>query len=319
MQGVTETAMFSEYRAPLLVRPVSARQDLAEFIERNRDAIETRLLDRGALLFRGFDIRTVACFERVGAAVSSRNLDYTYRSTPRSAVGKGVFTATEYPPEQDIALHCENAYQRHWPLKIAFCCLVAPESGGETPIADMRRVTAAIGESLLEQFDSRGVLYVRHYRPFIDIPWEVVFQTSDRSEVAAYCLANDIAHEWLDASTLRTAQVNQGTAKHPVTGERVFFNQAHLFHVTNLDAAVSTSLIRLYGPDRLPRQAYYGDGEDISAEHLQRVRDAFAGESVSFPWQVGDVLLLDNMQMAHGRHRFTGKRQILATLLDESA
>src|SRR5262249_5698532 len=150
-------------------------------------------------------------FERVGEALSPQKLDYTYRSTPRSSVGKGVFTTTEYPPDQEIALHCENAYQREWPRRVAFGCLVASATGGETPLADMRRVHTALGDELVDRFETRRVRYVRHYRPHIDIAWEVVFQTSDRAEVAAYCDAHGIEHEWLDATTLRTAQTNQGT------------------------------------------------------------------------------------------------------------
>ncbi|MGJ7902561.1 TauD/TfdA family dioxygenase [Lysobacter sp. 1R34A] len=316
MHAFTETALFAEGRAPRVFEPGAGERDLAAFVAARRDLIEERLLEHGALLFRGFEVASVADFEGFGEAVSPRALDYTYRSTPRSSVGKGVFTATEYPPDQEIALHCENAYQRDWPLKVAFCCLVAPQSGGETPIADMRRVAAAIGEERMDRFEARGVRYVRHYRPYVDIPWETVFQTSDRGEVARFCEANGIVHEWLDAQTLRTAQTNHGTARHPLTGERVFFNQAHLFHVSNLGAEVAASLLNMFGADRLPRHAYYGDGGEIAAEDLQAVREAFAGASIRFPWQVGDVMLLDNMQMAHGRKPFSGARKIVASLLD---
>lgn len=317
MQGMKETAMFATGRAPYMIQPATADRDLDALVAAHAGEIEDRLLECGALVFRGFHVESIADFERFSEAVSSRKLDhYTYRSTPRSSVGKGVFTATEYPPDQEIALHCENAYQRDWPRKVAFCCLVAPETGGQTPIADVRGVSAEVGEALLDQFEEKGVRYVRHYRPYVDIPWEVVFQTSDRDEVAAYCNLNGIDHEWLDNDTLRTAQTAQGTARHPRTGERMLFNQAHLFHVSNLGAEVSASLINLFGADRLPRNAFYGDGTEIPQEVLQTVRGAFRRAAVCFPWQVGDVMLLDNMQMAHGRRPFSGKRQIVASLLD---
>jgi alpha-ketoglutarate-dependent taurine dioxygenase len=314
MSAFDESTLLPDSGTPRLIQPGTDR-DLAAFLAEHQAAVDERLLESGAVLFRGFDVASVEDFERVGEALSPQKLGYMYRSTPRSTVGEGVFTTTEYPPDQEIALHCENAYQREWPLKVAFCCLVAPAEGGQTPVADMRRVQAAIGEELMERFEARGVRYVRHYQPNVDIPWEVVFQTSDRDEVAAYCEAHGIEHEWLDASTLRTTQTNHGTARHPVTGERVFFNQAHLFHVSNLGAKVAASLITLFG-DRLPRNAYYGDGGEIEPEDLQRVREAFAGASVSFDWQPGDVLLIDNMRVAHGRRPFAGPRRIVASLLD---
>lgn len=315
MTALNESALLPDSQGPRLIQP-GADRDLAAFVAEHRAELDERLLEDGALLLRGFDVASVKDFEQVGEALSPQKLGYMYRSTPRSTVGEGVFTTTEYPPDQEIALHCENAYQREWPLKVAFCCLVAPAEGGQTPIADMRRVQAAIGEDLMDRFESRGVRYVRHYQPNIDIPWEVVFQTSDRAEVAAYCEAHGIEHEWLDASTLRTTQTNHGTARHPVTGERVFFNQAHLFHVSNLGSKVAASLVSLFGRDRLPRNAYFGDGGEIEPEDLERVRQAFAGASVSFDWQPGDVLLLDNMRVAHGRRPFVGPRRIVASLLD---
>jgi hypothetical protein len=200
-------------------------------------------------------------------------------------------------------------------LKLAFCCVTPPASGGETPLADMRSVAASIGADLLDRFESRGVRYVRHYRPYVDLSWQVVFQTDDRDAVARYCEANGIAHEWLDADTLRTVQVCQGTARHPVTNERTFFNQAHLFHVSSLGAEDAEVMLELYGSDRLPRHAYYGDGEEIAAEDLNAISAAFRSHAVSVPWQAGDVVLIDNMQVAHGRRPFTGERKVIASLL----
>lgn len=316
MQSHKETALFAaDERGPRLFEAAGER-DLAAFASARREELEERLLEFGALIFRGFAVAQVADFERFGEAISPRALDYTYRSTPRSAVGKGVFTATEYPADQEIALHCENAYQRDWPLKIAFCCLTAPASGGETPIADMRKVAAAIGEERMDRFQRRGVRYVRHYRPYVDIPWETVFQTSDRAELARFCEANGIDHEWLDAQTLRTSQTNHGVVEHPRTGERVFFNQGHLFHVSNLGEEAARSLINMFGADRLPRHAFHGDGGEIAADDLTAVHEAFAGASVRFPWQAGDVMLLDNMRMAHGRKPFSGARKVVASLLE---
>lgn len=310
-----ESLLIADQRGPLMFQPAGGMGDLPAFIEANATLIADRLTVHGALLFRGFDVASVEDFERVGSAISPNALEYTYRSTPRSSLAKGVFTTTEYPPDQEISLHCENAYQRAWPLKIAFCCLIAPETGGATQIADVRKVTASLSPDLLERFECLGVRYVRHYRPYVDIPWETVFQTSDREELAAFCARNGIEHEWLDANTLRTSQTNQGMATHPQTGERVFFNQAHLFHISNLQPEVARSLRAMYG-ERVPRNTFYGDGSDIPAEDLQAVRDAFKAAEMSFPWQTGDVLLLDNMQMAHGRKPFTGQRKVVATLLD---
>ena len=317
MDDLSMRPMFEDFRLPLLVSSHGeGSRDLTLWVREHKPLIEQKLLAHGAILFRGFPMFTVSAFEEFAAAISPQSVDYVYRSTPRSVVGNKVFTATEYPATQEIPLHNECAYQLTWPLKLAFCCITAATEQGETPIADMRRVTAAIPRETLERYATRGVRYVRHYTPFMDIPWQTVFQTSDRDVVKKFCDENGLTCEWLDRDTLRTTQVCQGVADHPVTGERVLFNQAHLFHVSALGAAVAKSLIAAVGADRLPRNSFYGDGGRLEQHDLDAVRHAFEREAIQFPWQRGDVLLVDNMQVAHGRRPYRGPRKVLATLFE---
>jgi alpha-ketoglutarate-dependent taurine dioxygenase len=311
-----EKLPFDDRRFPLLLQPATgASPDLAAVVEDHRYELEAKLFKHGAILLRGFDLRDVEGFDRAVDAVSKDRSLYVYRSTPRSALGNSIYTATEYPAEREIPLHNENAYQRIWPLKVAFACLKAAASGGETPLADMQRVSARIGSDLLDMFESRGVRYIRHYHPYLDLSWQTVFQTDSRENVAEFCKVNDITYEWTDHNTLRTEQVCQGTSRHPISKERVFFNQAHLFHVSSLGAEDAAEMIELYGLGRLPRHACYGDGQEIEPRVLQIISDAFRSETRSLAWQAGDFMLIDNMQIAHGRRPFTGERTVLAALL----
>lgn len=233
MSAFKDYLLPKEERTPLVIEPTTER-NLAEVIRAHPDRIQERLMTHGALLFRGFAIDEVRDFDAFVAAVSPHRMDYVYGSTPRTALGSRIFTATEYPENLEIPLHNENSYQRTWPLKIALCCLVPATVSGETPIADMRKVTASLGAALVEKFEHKRVRYVRHYRPYVDVPWQKVFGTDDRDTLAEICAQHDIQHEWLDEETLRTSQTCQGAARHPVTGEQVFFNQAHLFHLSAL-------------------------------------------------------------------------------------
>jgi alpha-ketoglutarate-dependent taurine dioxygenase len=201
-------------------------------------------------------------------------------------------------------------------MKLAFQCVQAAQQGGETPLADMLRVTRRMGEERMERFTRLGVLYVRNYGQPLDLPWQTVFQTQDRAEVERYCREHGLEAQWLSGGRLRTRQVCQGTAVHPVTGERVWFNQAHLFHITSLDPKTREALLELFREDELPRQTYLGDGTPLAPEELDAIREAFTQEEVAFPWQAGDVLLVDNMQVAHGRRPFSGPRKVLVAMAD---
>jgi hypothetical protein len=313
-ERVIERCLRPDSRLPLIIRPIEEHgEQLVQFGGEWRQHIEDRLVEHGALLFRGFDVPTSSAFSSFVDGLSNQRLDYVYRSTPRTTVEDKVFTATIYPAELEIPMHNENAYQRDWPMLIAFYCATPAASGGETPIADMRRVSARLGE-VLDHFEENRIKYVRNYSPGTDLPWQTVFQTDDRTEVARYCESKGIAFEWIGPSVLRTSQVCQGAAKHPITRERVFFNQAHLFHVSSLGAEMAKTMLEVFGPDRLPRNSFFGDGRTIGDEDLAQVRRAFAAEAIAQPWQAGDVLVLDNMQVAHGRRPYSGKREVLVSM-----
>jgi len=288
---------------------------LLDWAHAHRDLVRDQLGASGALLLRGFSVAGSEGFRAFVDAVSDQStLEYRYQSTPRTAVGGGVYTATEYPASQTIPLHNECAYQRTWPMRLFFLCVTPAASGGETPIADTVRVTAHIDADVRERFRRDGVLYVRNYRKRLDVPWQTVFQTDDRAEVSRFCAAEGIEVEWRPNDGLRTKQVCQGLATHPRTGEDVWMNQAHLFHVSSLEPRVRASLLRMCAEDELPRNTYYGDGTPIELDVLEHVRDAFRAEEVAFPWRAGDVLVVDNMLVSHGRRPFAGERRVLVAM-----
>ncbi|WP_316161826.1 TauD/TfdA family dioxygenase [Bradyrhizobium sp. SZCCHNRI20481] len=300
---------------PFLLRASRTQQPLMEAVSEVRDMIERQLYACGGILFRGFHLDGAEAFRSFAASFGHPLLSYEFGSTPRSQVSAGVYTSTEYPPHQSIPLHNEQAYTRDWPMKIWFYCEQAAQQGGETPVADSRSIHRDIPAAIRNRFAERGVMYVRNYGSGLDVDWRQVFGTESKAEVEAYCASHAIACEWKDGDELRTRQVCQGTAVHPVTGDMVWFNQAHLFHVSSLAPEVRESLLDIVGdPLELPRNAFYGDGSPIEDETLATVRAVLDRHKIVFPWQTGDVVMLDNMLTAHARKPFKGPRRVIVAM-----
>ena len=304
---------------PGVVRASDHPGTLLELLADDAQDVQAALLTHGALLFRGFGVDGVDAFGRIVDAISTERMTYDYGSTPRTQLGGDLYTATEYPNTLEIPLHNECAYQSVWPQMLVFCCVQAAATGGCTPLADMEVVQSKLDPEVVSMFESRGVRYVRHYRPYIDVPWQSVFQTQSKDELSAICESNDIEATWLEDDLLRTVQNCQGVTQHPATGKPVFFNQAHLFHISSHPKDAAQALIEAFTEERLPRASYFGDGGRISDEIMNHVRESFRSSAVAFPWEEGDVLLVDNMRAAHGREPFTGERKVLASLLNPAS
>lgn len=297
------------HRILLRVEPRGGK--VIDWVQEHAAELERLLQANGALLVRGLKIMSSREFGQVLAAAFGEELiNYTYRSTPRTELRGNVYTATEYHPGETIPQHNENAYANKWPMRIGFLCMIPSASGGATPIADSRRVYELVPAAVRERFERKGVLYVRNYGD-IDLPWSEVFQTSDKAEVERYCRENALEFEWRANGWLRTRQVNAAVATHPLTGEKLWFNQAHLFHISALRDAVRESILAAVKEEDVPRHAYHGDGSPLEEDDLRSIRDAYAQLKYSFAWQKHDLLLLDNMLYTHGRQPYEGERQVL--------
>lgn len=313
-EALVDAEPYAEDGHVLVARRAVAGVDLAAWARENQTWIDTALERYGGLLCRGFGIASAAALDRVMDAIAAEPLAYRERSSPRERVSDHVYTSTEHPPDQAIFLHNENSYQQTWPCRVFFCCVKPADTGGRTPVADTRRVFASIDPAIRQRFAERGVLYVRNYREGLGLPWQVVFQTTDRSAVEAYCRNADIACTWREGNRLTTRQVRPAIARHPRTGEMSWFNHATFFHVTTLEPSLREALLSQMPEEELPSNSYYGDGRAIEPGVLDELRGAYHEATRLFSWETGDLLLLDNLLMAHGREPYTGTRTTLVGL-----
>jgi len=299
---------------PLVMRPNIEGVELVEWAKSNRTFIERQLLKHGAILFRKFDGASTEKFEQLARVVSPELMEYRERSSPRHRVSRFIYTSTDHPADQPIALHNEQSYSLRWMMKLWFYCMEPAEEGGRTPLADSRKILSRLSQETIEQFGKKQVTYLRNYGDGLGLSWEEAFQSSEKSMVEQYCREAFIEFKW-EGHRLRTRQVRPAIRKHPKTGEVVWFNHAFFFHISSLEASTQSILAGIEEKE-LPYGTYYGDGSAVEPSTLEEIREAYRQETVFFHWNKGDILLLDNMLVAHGREPFKGPRKVLVAMAE---
>jgi alpha-ketoglutarate-dependent taurine dioxygenase len=293
--------------------PLGGGQPVVAWIDEHRAELFEDLHEYGAVLLRGV-IDGPELLDQVAQAVGGDLLEYTERTTPRSTVSGNVYTSTEYPANQTIPQHNESAYSRHSPRWLFFACVTPSETGGETPLADSAAVLRRLPADLVARFRELGVLYTRSYRPGMGLTWQEVFQTDSKAEVERFCGDNRLELEWLGDDELRTRSHRPAIVTDPDTGRDVWFNQAHLFHVTNLPKNIRAAIVEMYDEADYPRHALYGDGSPIADADLELIRKAYEDTIFANPWGRGDLMIVNNLLVSHGRRPYTGARRVLVAM-----
>jgi alpha-ketoglutarate-dependent taurine dioxygenase len=307
---ITATYLDQVRRLPLVIKPAVDNLDAAGWVQNNRDYLERELEKHGAVLFRGFRLESTEEFERIIGAASGDVLEYNERTSPRTRISGHIYTSTDYPEDKNIYLHNEQSYNLVFPLKIFFFCAKKAKQGGATPIADTRNIYHRISAEIRSRFKERKYMYVRNYGDGLGLSWQEAFQTERKTDVQDYCRKNMIVYEWKDGNRLRTKQIRETAAKHPKTGEWVWFNHLTFFHVSTLDQQLKEDVISEFSEEDLPNNTYYGDGEPIEASVMKHLREAYEQEKFIFDWEERDLLMLDNMLAAHGREPYNGHRRV---------
>lgn len=318
--SLTQTSYLNEQRLPMVIQSTMEGVNLASWAQNNKEYIITELARHGAILFRNFTVDSPLKFEEFARAISATgDLFDEYGDLPRDTPGAKVYHSTPYPNDKSILFHNESSHTHRWPMKIMFYCVKAAEQKGATPILDCRetyKALEALDPALIKRFAEKKLMYVRNFIDGLDVSWQQFFQTSNKQRVEEYCHKAGIDFNWKGENGLTIRQVAPAVIDHPQTGEKLFFNQIQLHHVSCLDPEVRASMLSMFSLDDLPRNVYYGDGSILEDEVVAQISALYEKMAVRFQWQAGDVILLDNMMVAHARDPFEGTRKILVAMAD---
>jgi alpha-ketoglutarate-dependent taurine dioxygenase len=332
MEDAFDISVFGNEPLPLVVMPKkgTSRAEFLELLENHGSALRARLLEHGGLLFRGFPLESADDFaQAVETLQMGSSVNYIGGDSPRHKVTGAVYTSTEAPSAVKIPLHNELSFVRHHPKHIFFFCEVAPREHGETILGDARKIFGSLDPEVRTRLMEKRFKYVSCYYGkswLMDLvnslqpshkSWRDVFETEDRAEVEALCRSHDFAFEWHDENWIRITQTRPAAITHPESGESVWFSQAHLYdfnpRLLGWWRWVGAKLFYARPHTRL-HEIFHADGSSVPRADLYHVMDTLDRNTVAFPWQRGDFLVLDNVLSMHGRATFAGKRRILAAM-----
>ena len=300
----------------LPIVPVDATADAPGWAAENRDALRAAVAERGSVRVRGLGLsdaaEAAAVFERLADGLMAEREAFA----ARQAYSHGVYSSAAWPQNQPMCMHHELSYRLEFPGLMMFACLGAPSEGGATGVADSEAVLAALPADLVERFEREGWLLTRSYSDEIGASVAEAFGTDDRNAVESYCRANAIEFEWQPDGGLQTRQRRSAVLHHPRTGRRCWFNQIAFLSEWTMAAEVREFLVDMYGADGLPFNTRFGGGDAIGEDVVELLNEVYEANTVREPWQAGDLMLVDNIRMAHSREPFEGPREVLVGMAD---
>jgi alpha-ketoglutarate-dependent taurine dioxygenase len=290
--------------------------DAPSWAAEHRDALRAVVAEYGSVLVRGLELRdpgeTGAVFQRLATGLMTEREAFASRRT----YADGVYSATKWPPNQPMCMHHELSYTLTFPGLLLFACLSPPTAGGATAVADSPTVLDALPTELVNRFEREGWLLARNYNDEIGASYAEAFGTDDRDAVERYCRANAIEFEWQPDGGLRTRQRRSAVVRHPVTGQRCWFNQIPFLNEWTIAPEIREYLVDIYGAEGLPFNTRYGNGDPIGEDVVELLNKVYEDNTARESWQAGDLLLVDNVRTAHSREPFEGPREVLVAMAD---
>jgi len=285
------------------------------WVETNREKLSAQLSAHGAILLRGFGINSDQDFDQLIRAFAWPN--FTYADSLSNAVRRNrterVFTANEAPADVSIFLHHEMAQTPVYPSRLLFYCEQAADSGGATPICRSDILLNRLRQqapSFVATCLAKGVRYSQTMPLYDDVDsgqgrsWGSTLTAQTQSEAEAKLTKLGYSWVWQADQSLSVTTPVLSAICELADGRSVFFHQ--------LIAA-----FRGWKDARNSGEKSISFGDSTAIQHADMAAAIELADELSFdiPWLTGDVVLVDNFLVMHGRRPFQGTRKVLASLV----
>ena len=288
---------------------------LEDWIGRHKQEMQAELHSSGAILFRGLSIGNDHDFDRFIRAFFWTS--FTYNESLSNAVRRNltemVFTANEAPSSLSIFLHHEMAQTPIYPSKLFFFCERASDIGGATPVCRSDILLLHLQRELpkfIEACEEKGVRYSQIMPSDNNLlsgqgrSWRNTLSVNNTEDAESKLKKLNYTWQWESDGALNITTPVLPAIKVLTDGRKVFFNQLIAayrgWEHSTTDAGKSIC---------------FGDDSIISDDDMTIVSRIADDLTFNISWQEGDVALLDNFLVMHGRHPFEGKRSVFASLV----
>ncbi len=271
--------------------------DNISIFEQDEESIINLFQREGALLFRGFETN-VDTFTAFSNKFSKDFMDYTGGVFNRRVINGDATVLSVNDFNNEIKLHGEMYYQKTIPLMLWFFCVHPPKEDGETIICDGKRFFEELSQPLKDLFSQKKLKYKGHLDKE---SWKKRYKTNDFNVLKELCKSSDLH---LTINPDESIDIHYiCSAIHPSSsGEyQVFIN--------------SLLPVKAMSPDSVS----FEDGSKINDDIMQELNEISERITTEIIWEKGDILMIDNTRIMHGRRAFTDdKREIYLRLCSPS-
>ncbi|BAZ32825.1 taurine catabolism dioxygenase TauD/TfdA [Cylindrospermum sp. NIES-4074] len=261
--------------------------DNVSILEIDKERIISLFKSDGVLLFRGFDTDT-DIFREFSNLFSTDFIDYAGGAFARRVINgdKTLLSVNDF--KTAIKLHGEMYYQQQIPLMLWFYCATPASEDGETTVCDGREFYQEISSSTKELFSKKRLKFTAD---FSKEDWQKKFKTDNLDKLAEMCAQNNTHLQInLDESIL-LEYVSPAIIPSRCGQYQVFIN--------------SLLPAKQISPDILK----FDDNSEIPDEVIRELNEIAERITTNISWEKGDILMIDNTRILHGRRAFSDEKR----------
>lgn len=284
------------------------------WVQSHASELLAKATQSGAVLLRDFPVASAEDFDALVNALDLPNFPYqkSLSNAVRINRTERVFSANEAPPEVQIFFHHEMAQTPLYPRWIFFSCEVAADEGGATPLCRsdiLFQKLEAICPQFIDSCMQKGLRYTNVMPSDNDAnsgmgrSWKSTLGVDSKEDAEARLRTLQYTWDWIKGDCLKATTPALPAVVTLKDGRRVFFNQLIAAFCGWKDSRNDPS-----------KAICHGDGTPLDIEAV-KVAIGLA-EEIAFDlnWEVGDVVIVDNMVTMHARRSFHGTRKVIASL-----